>query len=148
MVPSSLFILAFSVCNSLQFLISTLTQGGESGHLFRLTCCGEGGKLQTNITGMCGRARSEWATLGLPQLTAACAFQFYTAQAPGCSAGLLSKVSPAFRVLPRSTLHRFRFGYSIRPQTRLGVHFVPFPGPSSSGNQVVGEHTVPGGSCI
>ena len=31
---------------------------------------------------------------------------------------------------------------------RLGVHFVPFPGLSSSGNQVLGEHTVPGGPCI
>ena len=36
-VPS-LFILASSVCKSLQHLISTLTQGGEIGHLFRLTC--------------------------------------------------------------------------------------------------------------
>ena len=84
-----------------------------------------------------GSAHSEWTTLSLPQLTAACAFQFYTAQAPGCSAGLLSKVSPAFHVLPRSRLHRFSFGYSIRAQTRLRVHFVPFPGPSSSGNQVL-----------
>ena len=32
------FILASSVCKSLQCLISTLTQGGEGGHLFRLTC--------------------------------------------------------------------------------------------------------------
>ena len=38
MVPSSLFILASSVCKSLQYLTSTLTQGGEGGHLFRLTC--------------------------------------------------------------------------------------------------------------
>ena len=30
--------LASSVCKSLQCLISTLTQGGEGGHLFRLTC--------------------------------------------------------------------------------------------------------------
>ena len=27
-----------SVCKSLQYLTSTLTQGGEGGHLFRLTC--------------------------------------------------------------------------------------------------------------
>ena len=33
-----LFILTSSVCKSLQCLISTLTQGGEGGHLFRLTC--------------------------------------------------------------------------------------------------------------
>ena len=37
-VPFSLFILASFVCKSLQCLISALTQGGEGGHLFRLTC--------------------------------------------------------------------------------------------------------------
>ena len=30
----------------------------------------------------------------------------------------------------------------------LGVRFVPFSGLSSSGNQVLGECTVPGGPCI
>ena len=38
--------------------------------------------------------------------------------------------------------------YSTKAQTWLGVRFVPFPGPSSSGDQVLGEHTVPGGLCI
>ena len=55
--PPSLFILVSSVCKSLQCLISTLTQRSEGGHLFRLTCSvvlGEGGTLQTNITGVCG----------------------------------------------------------------------------------------------
>jgi len=33
-----LFILASSICKSLQCLISALTQGGEGGHLFRLAC--------------------------------------------------------------------------------------------------------------
>ena len=33
-----MFILASFVCKSLQCLISTLTQGSEDGHLFRLTC--------------------------------------------------------------------------------------------------------------
>ena len=33
-----LFILTSSVCWSLQCLISTLTEGGKGGHLFRLTC--------------------------------------------------------------------------------------------------------------
>ena len=37
-VPPSLFILASSVCKSLQCLISALTQEGKGGHLFRLTC--------------------------------------------------------------------------------------------------------------
>ena len=29
----------------------------------------------------------------------------------------------------------------------LGMRFVPFPGLNSSGDQVLGEHTVPGGPC-
>ena len=33
-----MFVLASSVCKSLQCPISALTQGGEGGHLFRLTC--------------------------------------------------------------------------------------------------------------
>ena len=33
--------------------------------------------------------------------------------------------------------------YSTRAQTRLGLHFVPFPGLSSLGDQVLGECTLP-----
>jgi len=39
-------------------------------------------------------------------------------------------------------------GYSTGAQTQLCMCFVPFPGPSSSGNQLLGEHTVPRGPCI
>ena len=56
-----------------------------------------------------GSARSVWITLGLPQLMVPCAFPGYTVQAPGCSAGVLSKAGPAFHALPRSKLLRFRF---------------------------------------
>ena len=38
-----------------------------------------------------------------------CAFQVCTAQAPGCPAGVLSKVDPAFHALPRSKLLMFKF---------------------------------------
>ena len=55
-----------------------------------------------------GSALSVWATLGLPPL-GVCAFPVYTAQAPGCSAGELSKVGPGLRAHPRSTPLRFRF---------------------------------------
>ena len=34
------------------------------------SCCGEGGALQTNVTGLCGEDPSVLATLGLPPLTA------------------------------------------------------------------------------
>ena len=56
-----------------------------------------------------GSDLSVWTTLGLPQLTAICAFLVYTAQAPGCSAEVLSKAGPEFRALPRAKLLRFRF---------------------------------------
>ena len=69
-------------------------------------CCGEGGTLQTSLA--CVRsARSVWSTLSLPQLTVACASRVYTAQAPGCFAGALSKA---------------------------GLHSVHFPGLSCSGS--------------
>ena len=35
-------------------------------------------------------------------------------------------------------------GHSTKAQNQFGVHFVPFPGSSSSGDQVLGKHTVPG----
>ena len=38
-----------------------------------------------------------------------CAFPVYTAQAPGCSAGELSKAGAGFRSLPNSKPIRFRF---------------------------------------
>ena len=95
-----------------------------------------------------GSARSVWTTLGLPQLTVACAFQVYTAQAPGCSAGLLSKVDPAFHALSRSKLLRFQFLGNRKGTDSVGHVFVPFPGLCSSGDQVLGESTVPGGPCI
>ena len=45
---------------------------------------------------------------------------------------------------PRSKPLRFRFlGCSTKAQTWLGLRFVPFPSPSSSGDQVLGEHTLP-----
>ena len=39
-------------------------------------------------------------------------------------------------------------GYSTRAQTRLGMCFVPFPGPSSSDNQVLGKCTAPDVQCV
>ena len=91
-----------------------------------------------------GSACSGWTTLGLPQPRAACVSWVHTAQAPGCSARALSQVDPAFLALPRSKQLRF----SHAPQGHRPswvVCFVPFPGLKSSGDQMFGEHTVPGG---
>ena len=53
----------------------------------------------------------------------------------------LSEASPGLYALPRSKLLKFRLlGYSTKVQTWLGMCFVPFPGLSSSGDQVFGKH--------
>ena len=46
------------------------------GSLVQL-CCGEGGALQTNTTGMCGGSQSVWATLGSSTLTV-CVLSWFT----------------------------------------------------------------------
>ena len=112
------------------------------------SCCGEGGTLQTNITGMCGECSQCLSHTGFALTHGMCAFPVYTAQALGCSAGELSVAGPGLRALPRSKLLRFRLsGTPKKHRLSLGS-FVPFPGLSNSGNQVLGEHTVPCGLCI
>ena len=60
-------VLASSVCWSLQCLIFALTHWGSGGHLGSLvqSCCGKGGTLQTNNTGMCSQCLGH---TGLPLL--------------------------------------------------------------------------------
>ena len=72
-------------------------------------CCGEGGTLQTNITGVCGECSQCLTHTGFAPAHCVCAFPVYTAQAPDCSSGELSKVGPGFHALPRSKPLRFRF---------------------------------------
>ena len=82
-------------------------------------CYGEGGTLQTNITGLCGECSQCLGHTGFAPAQGVCAFPVYTAQAPGCSAGELSEVGLGLRVLPRSK--RLRFTFSGTPQRcRLG----------------------------
>ena len=50
-------------------------------------CCGEGGTLQINITGMCGECLQCLGHTGYAPVHSVCAFLVYTAQAPGCSPG-------------------------------------------------------------
>ena len=120
-VPS--VVLASSVCmQSLQCLISALTQGGEDGHLFMLTCSvvlWEGRNLANiyhwRVWGVLAMYGPHWVcpTHGVY------AFLVYTAQPPGCSAEELSKAGPGLHALPRSKPLRFIF--SGTPQRhRLG----------------------------
>ena len=88
------------------------------GSLVQL-CCGEGATLQTSITGVCGECSQCLGHTGFVPAHDVCAFLVYTAQAPGCSAGELSKAGPGLCALPRPMPLRFRF--SGTPQRcRLG----------------------------
>ena len=118
----SLFIiLAYSVCKSFQCLIFTLTQGGEGGHLFRLTCSavlwGRKNTAKKKKSLACvGSAHSVWITLGLPPITAC--------------------------VLSQSTLLRLQVALQGNcPKRALG--FMHFPGlsRSGSGSQVLHKGT-------
>ena len=124
-IPSSLFISASSVCRSLQYLTSALTQGGKGGSLVQL-CCGEGGTLQTNITGICGECSQCLGQTGFAPDHGMCAFLVYTAQAPDCSAGELFKVGPPLCALPKSK--PLKFSFLCTPQRhRVGWACVLFP---------------------
>ena len=54
-----------------------------------------------------GSVCSVRTTLGVPKLKVACVSWVYTAQAPGFSAGVLSKEDLPLQALPRSKLLRF-----------------------------------------
>ena len=79
------------------------------------------------------------ATLGLPPVHGTCSLPAHTAQALGCSTG--NHPWPAL-----SCLHfpgPSRSGSGTRAvlrgaDSRLGLRFVPFPDPSSSGDEVFG----------
>ena len=65
--------------------------------------------------------------IGFDPLMAACTFQVYTAQAPECSAGTLSKADPAFHSLPKSKPLRFRFLGTVLGTDSVGCAFCAHP---------------------
>ena len=142
-VPS---VIASSVCWSLQCLVSALTQRGRWRTLFffnfRLTCSvalwgGREGCCK-QVTLACARSAS--ATLGLPPVHGTCSLFAHAAQALGCSAGNHPWLALGCLHLPGPN----RSGSGTRvvlrgADSRLGLRFVPFPDPSSSGDEVFGE---------
>ena len=137
---------ASSVCWSLQCLVSALTQRGWWRTLFfffRLTCSvalrrGREGCCK-QITLVCACSAS--ATLGLPPVHGACSLSAHTAQALGCSAG--NHPWPALGCLHFPGPSRSGSGTRVvlrGADSRLGLRFVPFPDPSSSGDEVFGTH--------
>ena len=96
------------------------------GSLVQL-CCEEGGTLQTNITGICGECSQCLGHIGFAPVHCVCAFPVHTAQAPGCSAGELSKASPGLCALPRSKSLRFRFLGLHKGTDWVGPEFCALP---------------------
>ena len=96
------------------------------------SCCGEGGALQTNITGVCGEHLQCSGHTGFAPARCTCASPVYTAQAPGCSIGSGPCIAcgSSFQVLHKST-------------DSVGPAFCAFPGPSSSGSQELDQRTLP-----
>ena len=99
------FILASSVCWSLQCLISALIQEGKGGHLFRLTCSVMlwGGRITANkyhwhVWGVLAVSRCT----GFAPAHGTFTFPVHSSQALGCCAGELSEAGRGLCALPRS----------------------------------------------
>ena len=132
-----MFILASSVCKSLQCLTSALTQGGKSGHLFRLTCSIvlRGGRNTAN--------KYHWHVWGVLTLSG----PHWVCPHSRCLCFPCLHCS-GFRLLCREQalgcMHFSGSGSQVfhKSTDSVGPAFVPFHDPSSSGDQVLGEHTV------
>ena len=112
-----------------------------------LLCCGEGGTLQTNLAGKCGEYSQRMGHTGFaPARGGTCFLGLY------CSGSrVLCKGTVQSRPCRSCTSQVYAAqipGHSARAQTLLGMRFVHFPGLSISGDQVLCEHTVPGGPCV
>ena len=137
-------------------------------------CCGKGRTLQRNITGVCGECSQRLGHTGFAPAHGMCPFLVYSAQAPGCSAGELSKVGPGVRALPRSKPLRFRFLHTPQRHilrwacilcpsqvraaqatrclesalSQLGSASYHLPGPRPLVSWVCSKSTASGGPCV
>ena len=111
------------------------------------SCCGKGRTLPTNISGVCVEYSQCLGHTGFAPTHSMCDFSVYTVQAPGCSAGELRRALSCMH-FPGLSHSDSGSWYSTKAQTRLGLRFVPFPGLSTSGDQMLGEHTLAGGQCV
>ena len=141
-----MFILASSVCKSL--VSNFCPKPGAKvvtylGALVQL-CYGEGGTLQTNISGMCGECSQYMDHSGFALAHCVCALPVYTAQAPGCSPRNCLRWALDF--VQFLGLSHSGSGSQVlhRGADLVGPAFCPLPGPSSSSDQMLGEHTLPG----
>ena len=122
--PSHLFILASLFARLFSVLFPPYKEGMKVatyvGSLVQL-CCGKGGTLQTNSTGMCGGCLQWMDHTGFDTAQGATTSWVHTAQAPRWSERVLSQVGPVF---------------------------MQFPGLSHSGFQTLHKGTDPDGLCV
>ena len=100
------------------------------------SCCGEGGMLQTNSTGVCSQCLSH---TGPAPAHSMCTLSAHTGQTLSCSTG--NRPRPALGCMHIPGLSRSGSGTQVvlRGADSVGPAFVPFPGPSSSGDEVFGD---------
>ena len=104
--------------------------------------------LQTNITGMFVEFSQFLDHTELAPIHGTFAFPVYNAQAPGCSAGELSKEPLDCVHFPGLTCSGSGSWVLHKDTDSVGPEFVPFPGPRSSDDQRLGECMIPGLWCV
>ena len=118
------------------------------GSLVQL-CCREGGTLQANITGVCGECSQCLGHTGFAPTHCVCVFPVYSAQAPGCFAGELSKAGPGLHALPKSKLLRFRFsGTPQRQRLSWACVLCPSQIRAAQVTKCLASTLFPDGQCI
>ena len=90
-----------------------------------------------------GCARSAWATLGLPQLMARVLSRSTLLRLQVALQGNCLKWALGYVHFPGLSSSGSGSWASTKVQTWLGLRSVPFPGPSSSGDRVLGERSLP-----
>ena len=133
-----------SVCRSLQCLLSTLTQVGGDGLLFRLVCsvvlCGGRGtadKCHWRVWGALTVFQPHWVC---PHSQHVCFLHLH------CSGSRLLSRERALRCVDFPGLSRSHSGFRVlhKSTDSVGPAFCASPGWSSSGSQELDKRTLPG----
>ena len=112
------------------------------------SCCGEGGTLQTNITGVCGECSQCFSALGLSPLTA-CVLSWSAFFGSRLLCWELSEAGPGLHALSRPKPLRFRF-LSTPQRRRLSWACVLCPShvQAAQVTRCLASSVTPGGRCI
>ena len=101
------------------------------------SCCGEGGALQTDITGVCGEHSQCSGHTGFAPAHGCVLFPSTLLRLPAALYG----VGPALHAVPV-------LGYSTKARTRLGLRFVPSPARAAQAARSLPGTLSPGTVCL